>query len=639
MEPADKPSTTRAELFAAAKEASGEPGVYLMKSAGGQILYIGKAKSLRNRLVTYFKGTAHEVGRTELLVQRIQRFDVILTPTEAEALILECALIKKHKPKYNVRLKDDKAFPYIRVAQGEDFPRLEWTRRVIRDGSRYYGPFPSAYDAKQVMKLLTETFKLRDCSDNTFRHRSRPCILHQMGRCSGPCVGLVTRDRYREDLREAMEVLEGRGTRLLEGLERGMRDASEREEYEEAARLRDQIRSVRLVSETQSVVGTGAERNRDVIGLARHEGVARVAMLQIRNGRLLAVRHFTLQNADPSFTDTELLGEFLVQYSLGQDPVPEAAVPEAAPPGGMPIAGDVTLSRPREILVPQAVDEADSLERAIGARVRVPENDEDRHLTEVAAANAKSAVESRRHGDGGHGIEALEEAQEKLQLPKLPSRIECYDISNIHGQDAVGSRVVFIDGAPDKNLYRRYKIRTVEGANDFAMMKEVLSRRFGGAGPAGAAGAGAGGAGSDTRKSRENSFEAPLEEKNTRFSRAGGNRGETPSGAELEDLPDLVVVDGGKGQLAQAVAILEELNIQGVAAVGLAKARTESDFEATELKSSHERIFIPGRKNPVNLLPHTAAYKLLVHVRDEAHRFAVSYHRLLRSKRSLKSGD
>lgn len=577
------PTATRDELLAAAKEAVTSPGVYLMKDPKGGILYVGKAKNLRNRLVTYFKSQVHEMPRIELMVSRVQRFDVMLTETETDALILECNLIKKHKPRFNVRLKDDKAYPYIRVAFQDAHPRLEWTRRLKRDGARYYGPFPSAWAARQVMQLLTETFKLRDCSDNTFRHRSRPCILHSIGRCSAPCVGLISEADYKATVREAADVLEGKGDRLQQSLERAMLEASEREEYQEAAIFRDQLRNIQLVTETQSVVEAGQERNRDVVGLFRDGDHANASVLQIRGGKLLAVRHLTLQNADPAVPDLEIVEEFLTQFYVEIES--KRAIDEVDPDGG-PSA--IVRAHPREILVHCAPEEVGALERYIGAVVRTPDGPEEQKLLQVAGDHAKGALKGRKAREGGHGIKALEDIQYKLHLHKLPQRIECYDISNIQGQDAVASRVVFVDGAPDKNLYRRYKIRTVEGSNDFAMMKEVLGRRF--------------------------------------------------SNVE-ESLPELVVVDGGKGQLSQAVAILEELDVQGVAVVGLAKARTESDFESSEVHSSHERIFIPGRKNPVNLLPHTEAYKLLVHVRDEAHRFAVSYHRLLRKKRTLGEGS
>jgi excinuclease ABC subunit C len=285
----------------------------------------------------------------------------------------------------------------------------------------------------------------------------------------------------------------------------------------------------------------------------------------IRDGKLVGVKHFHLQNTDASIPEASVLFEFLSQYYLAS------------------AAEDAPAARAAEVLLPGAPDDPDLLEQAIGVGVRVADGAVDEQLLNVARANAQYALEQARSRAQGHGIAALEEVQDKLHLAKLPQRIECFDISNTQGAENVASRVVFVDGAPDKNLYRRYKIKTVEGANDFASMKEVLGRRFSGD----------------------------------------------------ESLPDLVVVDGGKGQLAQAVAILEELDVQGVDVVGLAKARTESDFQATEVKSSFERIFIPGRKNPVPLLPHMEAYKLLVHVRDEAHRFAITYHRLRRRKASL----
>ncbi|MCM2278681.1 MAG: excinuclease ABC subunit UvrC [Oligoflexia bacterium] len=561
-----------------AHAAATSPGVYLMKGPQGEIIYVGKAKNLRNRLTTYFQPAGHENPRTEMMVGRVQRFDVILTETEAEALILECTLIKKHKPKFNVRLKDDKAYPYLRIQLGDAYPRLEYVRRVQRDGARYFGPFPSAWAARQVMDLLVESFHLRDCSDNAFRHRTRPCILHQMGKCTAACVGKIDQNTYREQIDEVIAILEGRGERLTAQLRKGMEDASEREEFEEAAYYRDQLRNLEVVTQTQGVHEAGSQRDRDVAGLSRKGSDAHGTLLRIRGGRMIAVQHYHLQNTDPALSDAEILRDFLSQYYVDL----EQRVGKGEEPGLVP----------SEVLVPLVPAEFEIMEKTLAIGIRQAETAVDRQLLNVARSNADYALEQllkRSKGEGGHGLEALEEAQDKLHLPKLPHRIECYDISNLQGQDAVASRVVFVDGAPDKNLYRRYKIKTVEGANDFAMMKEVLGRRF--------------------------------------------------SHAD-EALPDLVVVDGGKGQLAQAVAILEELEVQGVSVVGLAKARVESDFRATEVKSSHERIFIPNRKNPVPLLPHTAAYRLLTHVRDEAHRFAVSYHRLLRDKRSLgKSGN
>ena len=576
-------------MLEAARAAPSDPGVYLMRDGAGTILYIGKAKVLRNRLLSYFQsapsGTPHEIPRIELMVSRVEKFDVILTETESEALILECTLIKKHKPKFNIRMKDDKAYPYLRIQIGDDFPRIEWMRRVRRDGARYFGPFPSGYSAKSIMRLLIEMFKLRDCSDNTFRHRSRPCILFQMQKCTAPCVGMISREEYRASIDSAIQILEGKSDRLQLELERGMREAAAREEYEDAAFYRDSLENLTIVTATQSVDEAGAERNRDVIAVERQSGAGHAVVLQIRGGKMVAVRHLNLQNSDDAMTDSEVLFEFVAQYYIQLEADVKAAEAAAEAEEGLVSPG--LVFRAKEVLLPVAPDDPELLERTLGVKIRVPETDLEKQLVNVAKTNARHAVEQAKKGEHGHGLAALEEIQEKLHLSKLPTRIECYDNSNIHGEDAVASRVVFIDGAPDKNLYRRYKIRTVEGANDFATMREVLGRRF--------------------------------------------------SSAEPEDLPDLVVVDGGKGQLAQAVAILDELSVQGVAVVGLAKARTESDFRAKEVESSLERIFIPGRKNPVPLLPHTKAYKLLTHIRDEAHRFAITYHRLLRDKRSLKT--
>lgn len=558
----------KAALLEQVYVASTSPGVYLMKDEAGGIIYVGKAKNLRNRLSQYFQPAPHESPRTEMMVGRVARFDVILTETEGEALLLECTLIKKHKPKFNVRLKDDKSYPYLKIQIQNEFPRIEYTRKTPADGSRYFGPFPSAWSARQVMELLNNSFQLRDCSDNTFRHRSRPCILYQMGKCSGPCVKKVDRSQYREQIDQVVSILEGKTEKIIGELRKGMEDAAEHEDFELAAQYRDQIRDLELVTQTQGAVEAESARDRDVVGIARRESEAHGTLLRIRGGRIVAVQHYHLQNTDSALADEELFFDFLSQYYVEREKTE--------------LAGEL---RPKEVLLPVAPTDCDLLERVIGVGIRVADGAVDEQLLAVARTNAEYALEQALKKPAGHGAKALEEIMDKLHLTRLPHRIECFDISNTMGEDSVASRVVFVDGAPDKNLYRRYKIRTVEGSNDFASMKEVLGRRF----------------------------------------------------SNDDSIPDLVVVDGGKGQLSQAVAILEELGVQGVSVVGLAKARTESDFQSSELKSSQERIFIPNRKNPVPLLPHTAAYKLLTHVRDEAHRFAITFHRQVRHKRSLSS--
>jgi len=577
-------------LLKLVKEAPTSPGVYLFKDLDSEdpkdgkkgknakILYIGKAKNLKNRLTSYFQPKRHESPRTEMLVNRIRQFEVILTETETEALILECTLIKKHKPKFNVRLKDDKAYPYIRVNMEDEHPRLEWTRRVKKDGTRYFGPFTSAGAARQVMQLLTEALLLRDCSDNTFRHRSRPCILYQMKKCSAPCVQKISSEDYKAQVQEAVRVLEGKDSKILTQLHEKMNAASKQEEFEQAAYYRDQIQHFQVVTQTQGMINATQQQNHDVIGLARKSAddssEAQGCVLHIRGGKLLSVKHFQLQNTDEEVADEKLLSDFLAQYYL--DLEKNLKIDDSTHKG-------VYVSWPEKVLVPFTPEGHELIEKTLHLPIILPESKEEEQLIQVAKTNARHALDQKKKPHS-HGAKALEEIQKKLHLERIPQRIECYDISNTSGDEPVASRVVFIDGAPDKNLYRRYKIKTIKGANDFAMMKEVLSRRF-------------------LNKTEEH--------------------------------PDLVVVDGGKGQLSQAVEIFEELNIQGVAAVGLAKARTESDFKSKEIKSSNERIFIPNRKNPVPLMPHTLAYKLLTHIRDEAHRFAINYHRKLRSKKSL----
>jgi excinuclease ABC subunit C len=557
--PNEKP-VRRSALHQTAKDAPLNPGVYLMRDSEDGVLYVGKAKVLRNRLISYFQSFPHENPRIDLMVSRVERFEVILTETEAEALILEATLIKKYRPKFNIRLKDDKAYPYLKIQIHETFPRIEWTRRVLKDGARYFGPFPSAWAARQVMELLNSYFLLRDCSDNAFRHRSRPCILFQMGQCTAPCVGKVSAEDYRGTLQEVIAVLEGKSHQLVDELNEQMQEAAESEEYEEAAHYRDHLQNLQVVTAAQSAVEAGSFTDRDVIGFARQGSEVQGVVLIVRAGKLIAVKQFQLQNADVSQTEEEILSEFISQYYLLQTkqiattPASDSPMPDGVLPA-------------KVVILPIPLEDSDILEQVIGARILTPASGLTsseaslesggervvRQLLNVAKTNAEHALTSHtKRGGGGHSLKALEEIQSKLHLERLPLRIECYDNSNIQGDDAVASRVVFIDGAPDKNLYRRYKIRSVIGADDFATMREVLGRRF------------------------SNSEEA---------------------------LPDLVVVDGGKGQLSQAVAILGELGISGVPVVGLAKARTEKDFRASEVKSSQERIFIPGRKKPSPSVP------------------------------------
>ncbi len=566
----EKRSEKKTSLLEKAKNLATSPGVYQMKDATGHILYVGKAKSLRSRVSSYFQPIIHEHPRTELLLSSVQDFEVIHTETENEALVLECTLIKRHKPKFNIRLKDDKQYPYLKISLTEDFPRIEWTRKVGGEKARYFGPFPSSFAARTVMRLLTESFQLRDCSDNTFAHRSRPCILYQMGQCSGPCTAKISKEAYQASVEGAIRVLEGKGDDFIEGLKAKMAEVADEERFEDAARIRDQIQSVQIVSQTQSVLNAETRLDQDVFAFERNDQVAHGVVLQVRGGKLISVKHYNIQNFDGSLQSEDILRDFLSQHIL--------------------LMQDRTdLTQAKDVLMKQAPRDIELLESTLGIRIRTPDSDVQKQLANVAQTNARLAIENARKESAGHGLGALEDVQDKLGLDKMPRRIECFDISNTQGEESVASRVVFIDGAPDKNFYRRYKIKTVKGANDFASMREIFDRRF------------------------------------SKMDLDTGN-----------EKPDLVIVDGGKGQLAQAMAIFTELNIQGVDLVGLAKARTESNFRSKEVESTMERIFIPNRVNPIPLYPHTRAYKLLTHVRDEAHRFAITYHRNLRDKKSLK---
>lgn len=565
----EKRSYKKTTLLEQAKELATTSGVYLMKGAGGQILYVGKAKSLRARVSSYFQPIVHEHPRTEMMLGEVVEFEVIHTGTENEALVLECTLIKRYKPRFNIRLKDDKHYPYLSVPVNDEFPRIEWTRRVNQENARYFGPFPSSFAARIVMRLLTEAFQLRDCDDNTFLHRSRACILHQMGKCSAPCVGKVDKDGYRAQLDRAVAVLEGKSKGFIRELKKEMKRAAGDERYEDAARLRDQIQAVEIVSQTQSVVDADQRLDQDVFACAEKEGVAHGVVLQVRGGKLLSVKHYDVQNFDGTQTREQILYDFLAQHVLLMDEGND-------------------LVHAREFLMRELPMDAELLERTLSIRIVQPATPVQKQLVSVAETNARFAVENAKRDSAGHGITALEEIRDKLGLKTLPRRIECYDVSNTQGEESVASRAVFMDGAPEKALYRRYKIKTVKGANDFASMREIFDRRF------------------------------------SKMDQDPGN-----------EKPDLVVVDGGKGQLAQAKAIFDELGITGVDLVGLAKARTESDFQSREVRSSQERVFIPNRVNPVPLYPHTQAYKLLTHVRDEAHRFAITFHRKLRDRKSM----
>ncbi len=551
------------------------PGIYLMKNSLGKIIYVGKAKNLRVRVRSYFQENQGEMTiKTRYLVSHIQNFDYLLCKTEVEAFLLEASLIKKHRPKYNIRLKDDKAYPYIRISWADEYPRLYLSRKVIRDGSIYFGPFTKGSAVFETIKFLNRTFKIRDCTDSVFKTRKRSCMTHQIGRCTAPCVQLVTAKDYREEVEGAKYFLQGQNKRVISNLEKRMRLAADEERFEAAAKLRDSMRAVQSVLEKQTVINASSEKDQDIIGIYGDDRGTIISTLHVRTGRVIGLRsHFfpLLDMKDPGEDHRDWLVDFINQY-YNENFIPdEILLP-------LDIGGDLTKLL-EAVLMSLGGTEASKV------LVRFPTDEKGRELLNLAQRNAEeqfqkyiSKTEAKDRG--------LEEIQTKLGLGKKPRRIECYDISNFQGRETVASQVVFEDGAPSKDHYRRYKIKTVEGSNDFASMREVLMRRL---------------------------------------------------SHEEYDRPDLIVVDGGKGQLAQAVRVLEELKMTDIPVVGLAKARTSSDFESADVIATEERFFLPGRSNPVVFKPNSEAYQILVGIRDEAHRFAVNYHRKLRENVSLES--
>ncbi|RME01881.1 MAG: excinuclease ABC subunit UvrC [Deltaproteobacteria bacterium] len=541
-----------------------KPGVYLMKDAQGRIIYVGKAKVLKNRVRSYFQSPSGKDEKTRRLIAQIADFETIITNSERDALLLENTLIKKHKPRYNVLLKDDKNYLSIRIDPRAKWPRIELVRRRKRgDRAIYFGPFSSAGALKETVRFLNKIFPLRTCSDRTLATISRPCIEYDMKRCAAPCGGLVTREAYGAIVAEVLAFLEGKGEELVGRLEAEMRARAQELEFEEAARLRDRIRAIETTLEARKHTGTHAI-HRDIFGIYREGGGIAIFLLFVRGGQITGTSH---QIFELELPDRRILASFLQQYYTADRFIPP------------------------EILLPIPIEDRALLESWLGelrgGRVRLilPKRGEKRKWVEMANKNAASVFRSEQD-EQERMTRTLARIEETFHLRRLPRRIECYDVSNIHGRQAVASRVTFIDGQAERSLYRHYRIQTVSQSDDFAMMYEVLTRRL-------------------------------------------------KRGKARNDLPDLIVVDGGKGQLNVALAVLEELGITSVDVVGLAKNRTR--YTDGERRSSGERIFLPNRANPIHLAPNSEMLHLFTRIRNEAHRFAISYHRKLRIAMNTRS--
>ena len=556
-----------------------EPGSYQFKDAEGRVIYVGKAKSLRSRVMSYFGAGLLE--RTRQMVEAADSVEWIAVRNEVEALFLEYNLIKRHRPRFNIRLKDDKSYPYLAVTVDEEWPRAMVMRGAKRKGVRYFGPFAHAYAIRETLDLLLRTFPVRTCTQNKFdRHRrlGRPCLDAHIEKCAAPCVDAVTPEEYAGLVAELLDFLAGDTSPILDRLDKQMHEASDALEFERAARLRDQIMMVRKAIERQQMVDA-REEDYDAIGIVDDPLETSVQVFLVRKGRVVGRKGLVVDKVE-DVTRAELVGRLLEQ--LYGD-------------GGAAGASEV----PREILVPDEPEDRELYEEFLGAvresngqgakvRVRVPQRGPKRALLETVTQNAQDAFtrhKLRRASDHNARARALVALQDALGLPEAPLRIECYDISNLQGTEIVASMVVMEDGLPKRSDYRRFRLRHQEGQDDFASMEEVLARRF----------------------------RRYLDE------RAAGAQ----SGKRFAYPPNLVIIDGGKGQLGVAVRVLDELGLEDIAVAGLAKR--------------FEEVYLPGESEPVSIGRDSEALYLLQQIRDEAHRFAITYHRQLRDRKMTRS--
>ena len=600
-----------------------QPGCYLMKDKAGDVVYVGKAVNLRSRVGQYFQERSGDTRAfIPFLEDLLSDVEVMITPSEKDAVLLENELIKKFHPRFNVKLRDDKNFISLRLSNTHPYPRLEVVRRIRKDGARYFGPFASASSIRETLSIVNRHFQLRTCTDSVMSNRRRPCLQYQIKRCPAPCVYSVPQEEYRRSVDEVALFLEGKADELTGQLAGRMKDASGKLEFERAAQLRDQLHAIERSLEKQRTV-LGDLIDQDVLGFYREGPALEIHLLFFRNGRLTGGRSFGFGKQE--FPSEELLSSFLDQYYESGAFIPKELL--------LPVhLADVEM---REVWLSEKKGER--------VRVHVPERGEKVRLVEMAMENARQSYEEKARSQKSQ-LEALTRLQSRLRLPRLPRRIECFDISTFQGQLTVGSQVVFNDGEPDKSGYRLFKVRGEAAGDDFASMFQVLARRL-------------------------------------------------KRGVEEQNLPDLLVVDGGKGQLNVARAALKEaaLTLQDVPLAGLAKSRVLEDedrfaarqgfrvadawatragpepevpqiageaqtgaavpqppprrgrsrqkgrFVKSDIERSPERVFLPGQKNPVVLRQNTSELHLLARLRDEAHRFAITFHRKLRRERNFRS--
>ena len=542
----------------------------MFKNEQGNVLYVGKAANLSNRVRSYFMEHKNLPSKIQRLMSKISDIEFIVTNSEQEALILECSLIKKYRPRYNVRLKDDKTFPYLKINITEDWPGVYVTRRFQKDGARYFGPFTSAGSVRKTLRLIKKIFPFRSCTKTITGRDKKPCLEYHIHRCLGPCIGAVTREEYHEMINQVIQFLEGKQELVLRQLNQKMMEASHRFQFEKAALLRDQIKAIEKVIEAQKIAVT-LKGEQDVIALAQDKGLACVEIFFIRNNKLVGRDHFIMENIYDE-TPNEIITSFVKQYYASASYIPPL------------------------ILLRNPVNESAMFtewlkgQRGNSVKLQVPERGAKKQLMNMAIENANKELQlaKAREMNLETITSALQQLKDKLCLPRIPLRIECYDISDIQGALAVGSMIVLEKGMPKPAHYRRFKIKTITGADDYAMIQEVLKRRF---------------RRTVSITGKENE---PLSQKDS-----------------WAIIPDLILIDGGKGQLNAAVNAIRELEVHSVPVASIAK--------------ENEDVFIPGRSEPLDIPKDSPALHTLQRARDEAHRFAVSYHQKLRRKKGIAS--
>jgi excinuclease ABC subunit C len=580
------------------------PGVYIMRNAAGEVIYVGKAAKLKDRVRSYF-GSPHMMEpKTRALRDHIDDFEYIVVGNAGEALILEATLIKRHQPFFNIRLKDDKRYPYLKVDIQNPWPRVYITRRIEKDGARYFGPYASSGSVRATLDLTKKLFPWRSCTKEITGHDARPCLDYYIKRCIAPCTSYCTPEEYAEVIEQVILFLEGKSDDVIRRLTKQMTAAADRMEFERAAMHRDQLRSIERTVERQ-MVSTTKKEDLDVYGVARNGDQACVQVFFIRGTQMIGRDTFMLEGTKDE-SDAAVLGSFLQQYYEGAQYIPRLVVVPNEPADHAEL--EAMLTEKRSAMV----------------EIRLPERGEKRRLVELATENAKEALDMARVrwlADANKTEQALEQLREELALPEIPRRIECYDNSNIQGTSPVSSMVVFIDGKPAPNQYRRFRVKTDVGADDFATMQEIMRRRFKRAAVT------EGLRDTDPALSDEGlgaldaelaELTAPSEDAVSRQSTA-----DTRQSGDAWDLPDLVIIDGGKGQLGAAVQVMRELGVYQIPTVGLAKR--------------FEELFVPDEDEPVVLPRGSEALYLVQRVRDEAHRFAITFHRQVRAKSSIQS--